>query len=489
MNLSTAKAARRVKEVGIKKVMGARRGTLVGQYLAESLLMTFLALMIALVIVAIFLPGFNTLTAKHLSLNGDLSLFLDILGIGLVTGLLAGSYPALYLSGFQPIAIFKGSIKTSLGALWVRKGLVILQFSLSFIFIVGVIIIYKQVQFIQTKDLGYNKDNILSFGTDGITPQQAGTFLAQIKALPGVINASGMDHGSVYEFGNSVPYVVDGKPTKDFIQIDNTGINYGLIETLGLKIVAGRTFSKDLSADSAEIIINQAAVDAFGLKNPIGRKMEIFNGDGRRTIVGVVRDFNFQSLHENVKPMALRLVTQYTDVVLAKIKAGAEQQTIAGIEQLYRKALPGFPFEYRFLDDDFQAQYVAENRVAVLSRYFGGLAILISCLGLFGLVAFTAERRFKEIGIRKVLGATTGNITLLLSVDFLKLVLIAILVAFPLAWWSMDRWLQGFAYRIPIGAGIFLLAAAAILFITVLTISFQSIKAATANPVSSLRSE
>ena len=488
MNLSTAKASRRMKEVGIKKVVGARRASLVIQYLMESMLMTFLSMLIALGAVALLLPGFNSITGKQLVWHIDPSLAGVILGIVLTTGLIAGSYPALYLSGFKPIAVLKSTFRTSLGGLWVRKGLVVIQFCLSFIFIVGVLIVYKQVQYIQTRDLGYNKDNILSFGTDGIQQRQAATLLDEIRTIPGVTNAGGLDHSSIYDFGRSVPYV-DGKPTKDFVQIDNLGISYGSIETLGLQLTAGHAFSLAQSSDSAEIILNQAAVNAFGLKDPIGHKMEVFYGDGLRTIVGVVRNFNFQSLHENVQPMALRLVTRYTDAVIVKIRGGNEQSAIARIEQLYKGLNPGFPFEFHFLDDDFQAQYLAERRIAILSRYFGGLAILISCLGLFGLVAFTAERRFKEIGIRKVLGATSGSIIVLLSAEFLRLIALAILLAFPLSWWAMDRWLQGFAYRITISPILFLLAAAAVLLLTLFTISFQSIKAALSNPAARLRAE
>jgi putative ABC transport system permease protein len=488
MNLSTAKASRRVKEVGIKKVVGARRGALVLQYLIESMLMTSLSMLIALAVVAAVLPGFNAITDKHLVWHIDGSIAAVILAIVAITGLIAGSYPALYLSGFKPIDVLKSTFRTSASGLWVRKGLVVLQFCLSFVFIVGVLIVYKQVRYIQTRDMGFNKDNILSFGSDGIQPQQAASLLSEIRNVPGVAGAGGLDHGSVYDFGRSSPYV-DGKPTRDFVEIDNLGVGYGLIETLGLRMVAGRPFSRQRSSDSAEIILNQAAVDAFAIKNPIGRTMEVFNGDGRRTIVGVVRNFNFQSVHENVQPMALRLVNQYTDAMLVKIHAGQEQTAIARIEQLYKQLHPGFPFEFHFLDDDFQAQYAAENRIAILSRYFGGLAILISCLGLFGLVAFTAERRFKEIGIRKVLGATSGGIMLLLSADFLRLILLSMLLAFPVAWWAMDRWLQSFAYRIPLRPSLFFLAAAAILLLTLVTISFQSIKAAFSSPAERLRAE
>ncbi|HEY4205972.1 MAG TPA: FtsX-like permease family protein, partial [Puia sp.] len=276
---------------------------------------------------------------------------------------------------------------------------------------------------------------------------------------------------------------------KEGFNIYNIGINYDMLETLGLQIVKGRGFSKKLSSDSAEVLLNEAAVKAMGGKDPIGRKIGIFGGDGMRTIVGVVKDFHFQSMHEAVKPFALRLVSQYTQDIMVRIRAGTEKKTIDHVQQLYGKYLPGFPFEYKFLDDDFQTQYVAEKRVAVLSRYFGGLAILISCLGLFGLAAFTAERRFKEIGIRKVLGATVSGVVLLLSADFLKLILVAVLIAFPLAGWVTSQWLNGFAYRTSIGAGVFVVAGAATLLITMATISFQAVKAALANPVESLKSE
>jgi hypothetical protein len=297
-----------------------------------------------------------------------------------------------------------------------------------------------------------------------------------------------MDHADLYTYGSSVPYI-GGKPMQDVIQISNVGFNYGMIETLGMELAAGRTFSRSLSSDSAEVILNQAAVDAFGMKDPIGKKMTLFRGDPERTIVGVVANFHYQSLHEQVKPFALRLVTNETRAVMGKVRAGTERQTLGQIQQLYAKYQPGFPFEYAFLDDAFQAQYVAEKRVAVLSRYFGGLAILISCLGLFGLSAFTAEKRSKEIGIRKVLGATAAGMVLMLSKDFLRLILLSVVIAFPLAWWAMDQWLHGFAYRVEPGAGPFLTAAGSILLITLVTISFQAIKAAVEKPVKSLRSE
>jgi ABC-type antimicrobial peptide transport system permease subunit len=334
--------------------------------------------------------------------------------------------------------------------LLIRKGLVVFQFTLSVIFIIAVVVVYQQIQFIQTKNQGYNKVNVLSFDMTGISPAASKAFFAEVKNIPGVINASGMDHSSlINDFGGSYPRW-DGKDPKTLIEFNNIGINYDMFETLGLQLASGRSFSRNASSDSLEAIVNQAAVDAMGIKDPIGKHIDVF-GDGKRTIVGVVKNFHFQSMHETIKPFVLRLVASYTSAVMVKIKAGTEKHCIERLWQLYQKYHPGYPFDYRFLDDDYQKQYVAEKRVAVLSRYFGGLAILISCLGLFGLAAFTAERRFKEIGIRKVLGASVSGVVLLLSKDFLKLVLIALLIAFPAAWWAMSQWLHGYAYRTTIG--------------------------------------
>jgi putative ABC transport system permease protein len=487
MNLSTAKASQRLKEVGVKKAVGASRKSLVFQYLGESMLMTFLSLVIAIALVLLFLPQFNTITGKQLDLHFNIGLITLVLGITFITGLISGSYPALYLSGFNPAVVLKGKLKSSAGELWIRKGLVVFQFSLSVIFIIAMMVVYKQIQFIQTENQGYNKDNILSFDMNGSLPENTKALLTEAKNIPGVVNISSMDHSSLIgSFGTSIPDW-EGKDVKTIIQFGNIGINYDMIETLGLQIVSGRSFSRNLSTDSLEVILNQAAIDAMGIKNPLGKWVDVF-GDGRRKIVGIVKNFHFQSLHENVKPFALRL-SQNTDAVLVKIKSGTEKQTITRLQQLYLKYYPGYSFDYKFLDDDYQAQYVAERRVALLSEYFSGLAILISCLGLFGLVAFTAERRFKEIGIRKALGASVSGVVILLSKDFLKLVIIAVLIAFPLGWWAMNQWLKGFAYRTSFSITVFLAAGISIILITLVTISFQAIKAAVANPVKSLRTE
>ena len=489
MNLSTAKASRRLKEVGIKKVIGAGRKQLIFQYLSESMLLTFLSVIVALILVTILLPQFNKLTGKHITLDFSPGLIFGVLGITVLTGLISGSYPALYLSGFNPIMILKGKLSSSFGELWARKGLVIFQFTLSVIFIISVMVVYEQMQLIQTKNLGYNKDNIIRFDSEGKILTSQENFLTELKKIPGVVNASATFHNLIGRNYGTNGISWEGKNPNDNIYFEGIGASYGFIETLGMQMAAGRSFSRDFGADSSKIILNEAAVKVMGLKSPIGKNIQ--EGGRSYQVIGIVKDFHFESLHETVKPLYILLDEQgstwFKNIV--KIKAGQEKETIDRIQKFYESYNPGFLFDYHFLDEAFQKQYVGEMRVSVLSRYFAGLAILISCLGLFGLAAFTAQRRQKEIGIRKVVGATVGSVVFMLSSDFLKLVCISVLIAFPLSWWAMSQWLDGFAYRVHISVSIFLLAGAAIIFITLLTISFQAIKAALANPVKSLRSE
>jgi ABC-type antimicrobial peptide transport system permease subunit len=496
MNLATAKAAGRMKEVGIKKVVGAGRATLMLQYLGESMLMCFISLTVAVVLVAFLIAPFNVITGKQLALHFDTRLILSVLGVGIFTGLIAGSYPAFFLSGFSPVAILKGKLKNSAGESWFRKGLVVFQFTLSVVFIISVLVVYRQIVFIQTKNQGFNKDNVISFDMEGkfSTPEQIRAFLSgvqnylqEVKNIPGVISASSMDHESIIGDYGIIGLDWEGKDPGNNISFGNIGVNYGMIETLDMQMAAGRSFSRNLSSDSAEVIFNQAAIDRMGLKNPLGKTVKVW--DKNRKIVGIVKNFHVGSLHENVIPFILRLEPVETFCILARIQAGQEARVIEQIRTLYQKFNPGYVFDYKFLDQDYQAQYVAEKRVAILSRWFAGLAILISCLGLFGLAAFTAQKRQKEIGIRKVVGATVSNVLFMLTKDFLKLVGIAVLLAFPLAWWATGKWLQSFAYHINVGADIFLIAGSSIIFITLFTISFQGIKAAIANPMKSLKTE
>jgi len=488
MNLSTARASRRMKEVGIKKVMGAGRSSLIVQYLGESLLLSTLSLFIALLCVELILPRFNEITGKQLSLHFNGRLLLIITGITLFTGLVSGSYPALYLSAFNPAAALKGKLVASAGAMWTRRGLVVFQFTLSVVLIVCVFVVYKQIDFVQRKNLGYQKDNVVYLEAEGKVKTNIVSFLAAVKKIPGILNASSMDRGFLGEFGSTEgDFKWEGRNPKEIIKFQNASINTGLIETLGMEMAAGRSFSDKFGADSTRILINEEGTRVMGLKNPVGKMFGLWGKEYQ--IVGVVKNFNFESLHEAVKPLFFRYAAKHTNRVLMRIKAGQEKETLAALRDFYLQYNPGFQFEYRFLDQDFQAQYTAENRVSVLSRYFAGLAVIISCLGLFGLAAFTAERMFKEIGIRKVLGASEWSIIYILSGEFIKPVAASVMIALPLSYVLTRYWLDTFAYRIELQLWYFAAAGLLALLISWLTVGLQAIKAARMNPIECLREE
>ena len=489
MNLSTAKASRRMKEIGIKKVMGASRGTLVMQYIGESMLMSFLSLALAVVFVFLLLPVFNDITGKQLTLRVSTEMILVVTGITFLTGLVAGSYPALYLSGFNPVAVLKGKLNTSFGEVMVRKGLVVFQFTLSVVFIAAVLIVYKQLSFIQSKNLGYSRDHLIHFEIplqeDSASLSHAAAFVNELKNVPGVVNASSYYHNLMGAHGGTSSLQWPGKDPNTKIGFSNLEVGYNFLETAGINIKEGRNFSANSNAQK-EIVLNEAAIKSMGLKDPVGKIIKLWGDD--RQIVGIAADFNFESLYESVGPCFFQAFPVMPNIMI-RVNGGTEESTIAGIRKAYQQFNPGMAFEYRFLDEDYQVLYASEMRIGKLSRYFAGLAIIISCLGLFGLAAFTAQRRQKEISIRKVVGASVSGLTLLLSKDFFKLVLIAVVIAFILVWWGMNNWLDQFAYRIHIGADVFLITIGAISLITILTVSFQAIKAAIANPVRYLRGE
>ncbi|PSR55132.1 transporter permease [Adhaeribacter arboris] len=487
MNLSTAKASSRTKEIGVKKVMGATRNTLVWQYLSESLLMAFISLGVALLLVVLLLPAFNQITDKQLTLTPSLPFILAILMVTLCTGLIAGSYPALYLSGFNPVAVLKGKLQTVLGEVLIRKGLVVFQFSLSVILIVAVLVVYRQIGYIQTKQLGYDKDNIIYFDRQGKLYENLEAFLAAVKNTPGVVNASSISSSIIGSHNTTGGLDWEGKNPNESIDFELVSVNYDLLQMLGIQMAAGRAFSKNFATDNTKIIFNEAAITAMGLKDPVGKNINLWGTN--MEIVGVAKDFHFESLHENVKPLFFRLEPPQTNTIMVKTRAGQTKAVIGKLRHLYEEFNPGFTFDYTFLDQDFQAQYVAEQRVAILSRYFAGLAILISCLGLFGLAAFTAERRRKEIGVRKVLGASRFSIVYLLSGDFTKLVVISIGVALPVSYLIVKNWLQDFEYRVALEWWYFIGAGLAALVIAWLTVSTQAVKAASANPTQSLKDE
>jgi len=496
MNLSTAQASRKMKEVGVKKTMGANRNALIAQFLGESTLMAFLSLAVAVILVVLLLPQFNEFTNKRLHFTINPGMILSVAGIVLFTGIAAGSYPAFYLSRFDPTKCLKGKLIVSFGERWIRKGLVVTQFVISVIFIVGFLIINQQLEFTQTKNLGYSKDNILVFERQGRranwNDQEA--FMSTLRNIPGVIGASCMN-GSILdpEESEHSGFTWEGQaPGGRESQYPSPRISQKFIETMGIELKEGRTFSNQYAEQEEEskIIVNEAAVKLMGFRDPVGKTIYYGSVDNpkEKQIIGVVKDFHFGSLHGEVKPVFFMYGSREKDVVV-KIRAGSEKTAIKSLREAYAKFHPEFPFEFTFLDDDYQALYDSENKIAVLSKYFAAIAIIIPCLGLLGLAAFTLQTRRKEIGIRKVLGASEGNIVRLLSGDFTRLVLIAIIIALPISYFVASKWLESFAYRIDLKWWFFAVAGFAALLVTWFTIGLQTFKAARMNPVKYLQNE
>ena len=486
VNLSTAKAMHRTKEVGVKKVIGANRSYLITQYMVESILLTLISLGIALILIALILPQFNEITDKQLGFPFDPKLISGILGITIMTGIISGSYPALYLSSFNPVSIFKGKIDRSISEVWARKGLVIFQFSISIILIISVIVIYNQIQFVQNKNLGFNKDHVLIFKKEGKLANDFDSFLKEIKNISGVLNASSVRSNLINNNSNTIGVRWEGLTEDNSTPFKYLLVGHDLIELLDIELLEGRSFSKKFGDEKDKIIFNETAIKAMGLEDPIGKTVRQWGKE--KQIIGVVKDFHVESLYEEVKPCFLNLNTTGNDLVV-KIQAGSEQETIAQLETYYKKFNDGLPFEFEFLDANYQNLYASEQRVATLSKYFAGIAILISCLGLFGLVTFSAQRRIKEIGIRKVLGATVLNIVHLLSKDFLRLIFFALLISVPIAWYIMNDWLNSFAYHFEMGSWIFVLTGVFTIGIAFITVVSQSLKSALMNPVDTIKNE
>ncbi len=492
MNLTTARSVKRAKEVGIRKTVGAVRSKLIIQFLCEAILLSFLSAVVSLFLVRLTLPAFNELTGKQLSLSALHSFFWwMILLLVLITGILSGSYPALFLSSLNPIKVFKGSIKFSWSALWFRKGLVIFQFSISILLIIGAIVVSRQVNYVQAQDLGYNRENLIYIPIEGELGRKFDVFKQELYRLPGI---KSLTH-RYYLFSNiqedNTPDISwPGKDPKrnDVVNVD--GVGYEFVKTMGLGLIQGRDFSKDFPTDTTNFIINEKALRMIGYKNPIGKSLTL---DGRRgKIIGLIKDFNFGSLQYPISPLVLYMsdvANGDAQFALIRSQPGQMKEAIASLQQVHRQLDPRHPFTYQFCDQEYQRLYRNEQLIGKLSDGFALLAIVISCLGLLGLAMFTAEQRTKEIGIRKVLGASAGNIVVMLSKDILKLVIISALLASPFALLTMNQWLQHFAYRISISAWLFIGAGFFALFIALSTISFQALKAALANPVKSLKTE
>ncbi len=490
MNLSTANVSRRLKEIGIKKALGSKRSTIVWQHFIESIFIAFLSLLLALLLVYGLMAQFNLITGKTLVLRFDPIIIGVILLITLLTGIIAGGYPAMYLSRLNPVVILRGKIQRSLSELWIRKGLVVFQFTLSIILIVAVMVIYKQVEFVQSENLGMDRDNVIYFSKDGSLSSNSEAFIEKINALSGVLNATTAVQSIIGSNLNKTTGIRwPGQEEGNSIDFFDLGASHGLTETLNIEVLEGRTFSRTFASDNTNaILFNETAIKAMGLENPVGKTIQLWGED--RQIVGVVKDFHFQSFREVVRPIFFRLMPEERAFsFIAKIKAGREKETLAQIEETYAEFNPGYTFSYNFLDVDFQALYNSETRVAALSKYFAGLAILISCLGLFGLATFTAERRRKEISIRKVLGQSSTQITAMFSGEFAKLVLTAIVVGLPIAYLLTNNWLSGFAYRIPLKLWYFLGAGLVALLVAMFTVGSQALQAANKNPINALREE
>ncbi|MCF0069985.1 ABC transporter permease [Dyadobacter sp. CY261] len=499
MNLSTAGSSKRAREVGVRKVMGSEKSELVWQFLMESILLTALAMVLAAILCIAALPVFNQLSGKNLSLewNSVPGLIPAMIGFGLFVGIFAGSYPAFFLSSFKPITVLKGgasavNISASGKSINLRSGLVVFQFSMSIILIIGTTVVFQQLQFIRNKKLGYNKDQVIvvpawSLGKNTDTFRQKlvrDSRVAQVS-LSGYVPAGPSDN-------NNFAVNPDGNPSRH-IKTLRYEVDYNYLPTLGMEIARGRNFSKEYGTDSTGIIINETAVKIFGWtpENALNRTITHSDNDGKKSayrVVGIVKDFHFQSMHEQIGPLVMTLSNGW-GWMMVKARSTEVSGLLASMKQNWDGFQSDMPFSYTFLDERFNETYKAEQKTGQILGTFAGLTIFVACLGLFGLATFTTEQRTKEIGVRKVLGASVAGIIALLSKDFLKLVLVALLIATPTAWWLMDRWLQEFAYKINVSWWVFTIAGVLSTAVALLTISYQSVKAALANPVQSLRSE
>lgn len=499
MNLATARASKRTKEVGLRKVVGAQRQQLVRQFLGESVLFAFLALLIAIGLVELLMPSFNQLTGRELAVSytqNPLFVF-GLIAVTLLVGGMAGSYPAFFLSAFRPISVLKGATATNSRSP-LRKILVVVQFTISIALLIGTGVVFKQLNYIQTKKLGFNKDQVLVIRiSESRVEQSPEPFKTEILQNPSIVSVAASDNlpgGSDW----GMPLRFEGAENNEMFSTRVLSVDNEFINTLEMEIVAGRNFSKEFATDVSEaFVLNETAVRSLGWEDPLGRYLERPTGRGadgqwqwqRGKVIGVVKDFHFRSLHEEIQPLTLFMFSDDASYLNVKVRSEDLSETLAFLQNIWQKHEPTRPFDYFFMDEAFDQLYQSEQQLSRIFTTFSALALLIGCLGLFGLASFMAEQRTKEIGVRKVLGASVASIILLLSKEFTKLVAIAFVIAGAIGWFAMDKWLQVFAYRIELGFDIFLAAGLIALLIAWLTVSYQSIKAALANPVEALRYE
>ena len=490
MNLSTARSEKRAKEVGIRKAVGSVRGQLIGQFLSESLLISFFAFIFALLLVSLLLPFFNTLTEKEMSLELSNPLFWGIMiAFTLLTGLLSGSYPAFYLSAFNPVRVLKGNLHVGKSGSLPRKILVVTQFACSVVLMIGTIIIYQQIQHGKNRPMGFDNKGLISVQTstdleknfdalqNDLVSSGAVTSICKSSSQPSEINSN----NGGWEWTGM-------KPDDKNVNFSTIATSYDYIKTIGIKLSAGRDFSKEYASDSSGVILNQAAVKRMGLKDPVGQSLKW--NDRTWRVVGVIPDIQMESPFRPISPLTIVFINSWVNCLCVRMNPKiSASEAIKKMKPIFEKYNPGFPFDYKFADEQYAKKFNYEELIGNLAAIVALLAIFISCLGLFGLASFMAEQRTKEIGVRKVLGASVFNLWQLLSKDFVTLVLIACAIAVPIAYYGMNEWLKDYEYKISIGAGVFILVVVLAIVITLLTVSYQAIRAALANPVKSLRTE
>jgi putative ABC transport system permease protein len=489
MNLATARSARRAKEVGLRKVVGALRGQLMAQFIGESMLIAFLSLVLAIGVVWLVLPAFDHLAGKALSLRlSDGRLWLMLLGIAAATGLLAGSYPALYLSGFRPVAVLKGSLRTLGGNLTFRNGLVIVQFVVSIVLLIGTFVVYSQLRFIRDRNPGFAKANLIYMPMKGQLSEKTSALKAELQRHPATSDYCFVSELPVNLKNGETQVAWLGKDPRAQIIIPSITVTEGFIAVFQMKILAGRGFSTAFGNDSSHYVINEKMMRTMGLTlaTAVGKRLQY--GDTKGTVIGVVQDFNFKPIQQPIEPLVLLLGNWRNDVVV-RAKPGQTAAAVQALAEISRELNPGYPFSYNFLDQDLANLYKGEQQMSGIFNLFAVLALVISGLGLYGLSAYLAQRRTKEIGVRKVLGASVFSILYLLSTGFTRLVLVAVVIAVPLSVWAIDRWLAGFAYHVTVNWLIFPLAAVVALLFAWVTVSFETLRAAVMNPAQSLKME
>jgi hypothetical protein len=489
MNLATARSTKRAREVGVRKVVGALRITLIGQFVGEAMLLTFLSLLIAVFLTAMLLPAFNHLTGKQLLLPVQEPVFwLTATGLLIITGFVAGSYPAFFLSSLKPVKVLKGTLRFGPAATWFRKSLVVFQFTLSIMLIVGMIVIYQQTQYTKSKHLGYDRENLVYIPIEGELIKKYELFRQEAGKMQSILAVSKMKESPTGIGHHTGDIYWTGRDPNLIPSFANSVVGYDFVKTLKLTIKEGRDFSRDFGTDTAGFIVNETAVQKFGYTNPVGQYLAW--GKHKGTIIGVVKDFHFNSMHKAIEPLVIALNEDLAwGHILVRVKAGKTREAIEGLEKICKNLNPAFPFEYQFSDEEYTKLYKSEQVASQLSNIFAFLAIFISCLGLFGLAAFSAEQRMKEISVRKVLGASGANIVTMLTTNFLQPVVVAMFIAFPVSWFVMNWWLQDYAYKIDIGWWIFALAGLVAVCVAICTVSFQSIRAACINPAKVLKNE